>query len=255
VLGASTSTAAPRAADFQVFVSAGANAPQVIANGGTVTVSALTFKVGLVVDNNGGEEATARARFALPEGLRFGRDVPDPTEGCNLSGQVAECRTGLTVGTDPSRRTGVWVWDAVADRAGSYTVRAEVLETSVADPDASSNAASATIVVREAAPGGGSGAVVATAVRLAPAKPRAGSVVTATARVSQDDAPITPSGVACLGRIGSGAKIKGAARAAPGAATCSFRTPRSAKGKRLAGSIAFAAGGQRFTKRFSVVLA
>lgn len=51
-----------------------------------------------------------------------------------------------------------------------------------------------------------------------------------------------------------GVKVKGGAKAASGLASCLFTTPKSAKGKTLAGSVSFRAGGQPFTKRFSVRL-
>ncbi len=75
-------------------------------------------------------------RFTLPEGLQFGTDGPDPTESCVGTATSAECQTSLTIGTDPSRRSVGWAWDIVANRAGSYVLRAEIPQTSVSDPDA-----------------------------------------------------------------------------------------------------------------------
>ncbi len=62
-----------------------------------------------------------------------------------------------------------------------------------------------------------------------------------------------PTAVACAGSIG-GAKLKGTPNAARGTATCSYRTPKSGKGKTLRGSVSFTAGGTDFTKRFSARL-
>jgi len=96
-------------------------------------------------------------------------------------------------------------------------------------------------------------AAVASAARLAPAKPKAGRAVTATVRVTAGGASVKPTKVACKGAIGK-KKLKGKPRAAIGSAKCTYRTPRAAKGKRLKGSVAFTARGKRFTKRFAVKL-
>jgi hypothetical protein len=258
-LGAAPAAAGPAAADFLVFIAAGTAVDQVIPNGGTAEVRSLNFKAGAIVDNDGGEEATARIRFTLPEGLRFGTDAPDASESCTGTASTADCQTLLTVGTDPSRRSVGWIWDIVADRVGSYVLRAEIIQTSVFDPDLSSNMASATVVVSEASGGGSGGggggatAVSATAVKLTPSKPKAGAVVVATVRVTAGGAPVKPSAIACSGTIGS-AKLKGTAKAASGSATCVYRTPKAAKGKTLRGAVSFAARGTKFTKRFSAKL-
>ncbi len=260
VVSAPAATSAPFVADFQVYVTAGVTSPQVIQTGGTATVTGLAFQVGLTVDNDGGEEASARARFTLPEGLRYGRDAPDATEGCTLTDRVAECLTGVTIGTDPSRRTAVWTWDAIADRAGSYVLNAAIVQSSVADPSPANNATSATVVVRDApAPGGGgtegggTATVSAGAARVTPAKPRAGGLVAATVRVTAGGTAVRPGAVACSATAG-GTKLTGTPRAARGSATCSFRTPRAAKGKALRGTVSFSARGTRFSKRFAVTL-
>ncbi len=96
-------------------------------------------------------------------------------------------------------------------------------------------------------------ATVAGVAKLAPAKPRAGSSVTASVRVTAGGAGVKPTKVTCAGTIGR-AKVKGKPRAAAGAAKCVYRTPRAAKGKTLKGSVSFTTGGKRFTKRFSVRL-
>ncbi len=85
--------AGPPPTDFQVFVTAGSTVEQVVPNGGSADIASLRFKAGAIVDNNGGEEATASMRFTLPEGLQFGTDVPDPTEWCVETATSAECET------------------------------------------------------------------------------------------------------------------------------------------------------------------
>lgn len=187
-------------------------------------------------------------------------DAPDPSEFCSGTASTTECQTPLTIGTDPSRRSVGWTWDVVADRAGSYILRAEVVQTSVFDPDFSSNTASVTVVVSEGSGGAGGGSsagatttVSTSTVKLSPAKPTAGPLVTASVRVTADGSPVRPAGVACSGTLG-GAKVKGTPKAAAGAAACSYRTPKAARGKTLKGAISFTARGKKFTKRFTAKL-
>ena len=253
LLGSAPAAGAPANANFLVFVTAGTTVEQVVPNGGTATVNGLSFKAGAIVDNDGGEEATARLRYTLPDGLRFGRDAPDSSESCSATPSSADCSTGLTIGTDPSRRSVGWRWDVVADRAGSYVVRAEITQTSVTDPDLSSNTASATIVVTQPSGGDTPAVASASAAEVSPAKPKAGSAVRATVRVTAGGAAIRPTAVACAGTIGN-TKIRGAARATSGAATCLYRPPKSAKGRTLRGAVSLTARGTRFTKRFAAKL-
>ncbi|MFY9579597.1 MAG: hypothetical protein WAQ33_09755, partial [Gaiellaceae bacterium] len=59
--------------------------------------------------------------------------------------------------------------------------------------------------------------------------------------------------ITCAGNV-AGSKVGGAPSAALGKATCRYRTPKGAKGKRLTGAIAFTASKTKVTKRFSVKL-
>ena len=144
---------------------------------------------------------------------------------------------------------------------GRYTYSAEIVAASEPDPNPANNASTITIVVAESggggggdgSGGGGGGAAAASAARVIPAKPKAGSRVTATVRVSAGGTAIRPTRIACTGTIGA-ARVAGTPRAASGTASCRYRTPASAKGKTLRGSVAFTARGQRFTKRFSAKL-
>jgi hypothetical protein len=96
-------------------------------------------------------------------------------------------------------------------------------------------------------------AATAGAVKLIPAKPKAGSLVSASVRVTAGGAPVRPTGIACAGTIGT-AKLKGTGKATSGSATCSYRPPKSAKGKTLRGTVSFRARGTKFTRKFSARL-
>jgi hypothetical protein len=207
------------------------------------------------VSNTGPDSATFRVRFELAPGLRFATGRPDvDAEKCSSTPTVAECRV-----TDPlppgSEEVG-WQWEIVAERSGSYAMRAEVLDLSTTDSDLADNTTTMTVVLSAAEGGGGGGGgggsatTTATAAKLTPAKPKAGTAVVASVRVQAGGAPVRPTRVACIATVGS-LKLRGTPRAASGQALCTFRTPRTANGKLLRGSVAFTARGQRFTKRFS----
>ncbi len=252
VVFAAPAAAAPAAADFVVFISTGVGAGQLYADGATVDIGRLTFRAGALVDNDGGEEATARFRFTLPDGLRYGADGPDPSESCTATAATGECGTGLLIGTDPSRRSALWLWDVVADVPGRYVLRAEIVQTSVSDPVPANNAASITVVVT-ASGGGGAATVSASTIRTTPAKPKAGAAVSATVRVTAGSAPVRPTGVTCTGSVGGG-KLRATPRSGSGTATCVYRPPKSASGKTLRGTISFTARSTKFTRRFATKL-
>jgi hypothetical protein len=234
-----------------------------VANGGSVDVQGPAFAAGVVVDLITALPASARVRFELPPGTRWGPDAPDPSEQCTSTAASGECNTGML---EPiiTRNSVGWAWDIVADQPGSYVLRAAIVEASEKDPDLSNNTVSVTVVVTGASSGGGGGssgsggtgdtaAAKASAVTLSPARPRAGSTVVASVRVTRGGSAVRPTGVTCTGSIGK-TKVKGGARAASGVASCLFKTPKTAKGKALAGSVSFRAGGSAFTKRFATTL-
>ena len=220
------------------------------------STNGLSFRIVAEVESSAGVIQPITIRIALPAGLRWGTDGPDPGEGCTVD-NPAVCSTATSmngVGTVG----GGYVWDVIADRAGRYEITASVTTTEP-DPDTSDN--THTFGFDVVAPpggggGGGGGGVVsasASAAKVSPAKPKAGTVVTASVRVSAGGTPVRPTAIACAATIGA-AKLKGSGKAASGTATCAFRTPKAAKGKTLRGSVSFTARGERFTKRFAAKL-
>jgi len=260
-LGAVSASAAPSAANLRIEILVGtgplSERPPTIPNGRTVTVADQNFVAGFTVLNTGPDVATVKIRIELPSGLRWGADAPDPSEDCT-TGETSVCEAAL--GNELLNNHADWGWNVVADNVGSYTLKVQVVESSTPDPDTSDNASTVTVVVTQpagGASGGGGGtgsiAVRASAVKVSPAKPKAGSTVVAAVRVSVGGAPVRPTGIACAGTIGS-AKLKGAPKAASGSASCLYRTPKSAKGKTLRGTISFSARGTKLAKRFVVKL-
>lgn len=229
---------------------------------GNVTNSP-NFQVEVEIESTTGVEQAIVVRIALAPGLAWGRDAPDPTESC-VTANPAVCTTKLTANPVGTFGAG-WFWDVVAERPGTYEITATVEPTDV-DPDLSNNSETFRVEVAQPSGSGGSGgggsgggggggatAATASAAKVSPAKPRAGAAVSATVRVSAGGAPVKPSGVGCVGAIGT-TKVRGIGKAASGSATCTFRTPRSASGKMLRGSVSFSARGTSFTKRFATRL-
>jgi hypothetical protein len=217
-----------------------------------VTTS-LNFQIFVEVASSAGVEQGITVTIALPAGLRWGADGPDPSEGCTGT-QPAVCNQQMQrnqVGTV----SGGWVWDVIAERGGFYEITAAV-QPERPDPNPSNNTATSRFEVRQPTSGGRrtASAAVASAVKLVPAKPRAGSVVAASVRVSAGGTRLRPSKITCVGTVG-GVRLKGIARASSGIATCRYRLPKAAKGKRFRGAISFTARGRSFTKRFAARLA
>jgi hypothetical protein len=258
VLLTTSASAAPEAVDLELNVGAGTTQqPPLSPNGTTLNIAKRNFIVTIEIALITPLHAKAKVRVELGGGLTWGADAPDPTEQCTSTTSTGECQTGeLQPVTGGS--SGGWFWDVVAPQNGTYTFRAEIVEASDTDPNPANNASAVTIVVNEAAtppppPPPAPVVVRASTVRLSAAKPKAGSAVAASVRVMAGGTPIKPSKVACSGTVG-GAKLAGKPRAAVGRATCTYRPPKTAKGKRLRGAISFTARGTRFTKRFSATL-
>jgi hypothetical protein len=213
--------------------------------GSTVTVRSLAISAGPIIQNAGPDASNFRVRFEFPAGFRWGADEPDPTEGCTATPTTAECVPPaiVPVGGDLS-----WRWDAIAPGPGTYSLRAEVVATATTDPDASDNVTTITLVVAPAAP-----TSVASAVTIAPRRPRAGAVVTASARVTREGEPVVPTAVRCTGRIGTAA-VRGSPRASLGRAACVYRTRAAHRGRMLRGTLTFNAGETRFVRRFTSLL-
>ena len=258
---ASRAGAAPAAADLQLDIGASTTVtqnPPVTPNGGTVRVTSLDFRVDVNVALVTLSPVRATIRVTLDDRLRWAAsDVPDPTEGCTSTPTTASCETPELRSVAGQSIFG-WNWPVTAPGPGSYAYRAEIAQASDTDPEPGNNASAILILVSPAAPSPSptprpAAPARAGAVTLVPRRPRAGVAVTARVAVTAGGRPIRPSGVACAGSIGT-TKLRGVRRAATGRASCTFRTPRSAAGKTLRGSVAFRARGQRFQKRFAVKL-
>jgi hypothetical protein len=250
---AATAGAVPRQTDVAFNLGASRNPNSGYGpSGGSVTVTSRNFyaivDVSLISTTPGG---SIRIAAELGGGLRWGADAPDPSENCTGTETTAACATRDLQPITGQSSDG-WYWDVIAPANGTYTFSGRITGRSEIDPDPSNDSSSITIVVAEPG-GGGSATVVASPAKLSPARPRAGSTVVASVRVTRGGSPVSTAEVACAASLG-GTKVKGNAKAASGVASCAFKTPRNATGKRLAGSVSFRSGGQRFVKRFATRL-
>ena len=226
--------------------------PTIVPNGGTKTLSKLSFVAGAVLTSVGPDPVGVHMRFELPPGLHWGADAPDPSEDCTGTVTGGDCRTSADL--DPNQFKGDvgWAWNVVADAPGSYVLKAEILETSTPDTDPTDNSSSVTVVITGSSNGSASG-VATGAVKLSPEAPRAGSVVVARVRVTSGGSPTRPTKLACGARVGAVA-IPGRAHATVGTAACVLRTQKSMSGKTLRGTLTFTAVGTRIVKHFAAKL-
>ena len=223
------------------------------------TTALSSFSLSLIVSGSSAGPVTVAVK--LPQGLSWEAGPPSAAEGCS---GTADVTCSGTLQTSTGGTYAFWAWRVVAAQTGNYAITASATSPET-DPDLSNNSFTFRFdVVDPASGGGGSGGggggggggaatVSAGAAKLTPAKPKAGSLVTASVRVTAGGAPVRPTSVACNATL-SGAKVKGAPKAAAGTASCRYRTSKAAKGKTLRGSVSFTARGKKFTKRFSTRL-
>jgi hypothetical protein len=248
-LAAGTVGAAPASSNLILSLLVGTKRTDmhILPNHQTESVKSLHFKLGINVESIGPDVAAGvRVRFHLPEGLRWGTDLPDPSENCTSTATTADCEPGFPLdANDLSKRAVGWGWDVVATAAGDYALSGEVVASASSDPDTSDNSAEATVHVTQAVSVG--------SVKLLPAKPKAGSVVTARVAVSAGGGMITPTAVFCAGKVGA-QRVPSVARFSLGRASCRFGPARSARGKTLQGSVTVVAAGVTVRKTFVVKL-
>ena len=234
-------------------------------NGGTATVTRKNFVVHAEVDLiTAAWEATQRSNSSSVRDCAGEPTIPMQRTAVEHADDGALQVAGRSATGDGESSLGYY-YDIIATQSGSFAYSAEIVDTADVDPVLSNNRSAITIVVNETSRGGGGGSggggsggggsagggasVRAGSVKLSPVKPRAGSTVVASVRVTKGGSAVRPVGVSCVASIGK-ATTKGAPTSKSGVASCRFKTPRSAKGKSLTGSISFRAGGSPFSRQF-----
>src|SRR5262245_61271199 len=210
---------------------------------GRTAVAGVPFSLNVGMGNAGPDSASARLIVELPPGLE---STLANRIGCPTGTGTLDCgRQELAAGESTDD-----VLKAIAAKPGTYTVVVRGIDVIPSDSNAPNNTASYKAVVSAAA-------VTPTvrAFRVSPAKPSAGSVVTASFAVvdSATKRPIVPSGTSCVA-VAGGTKLRSVGSVSRGRATCRVFTPISAKGKVLHGSVGATASGKRLRKTFTVLL-
>jgi hypothetical protein len=184
------------------------------------------------------------ATFTLSGGLAFVKVSQEFNAAqCTRSGSSASC-TGNVIGGDIYADS--YRLDLRAARAGTYSVRNVVRIVGQADADPSNNDADLAVVVGEAP-------LAVSGFRLSPSPPRAGRALQATLLLARGGVPARPARVVCAAKVGGRAITGRPVRLANGG-RCLWSLRASARGKRLAGSIAATAGGKTFTRRFAAIV-
>jgi hypothetical protein len=155
----------------------------------------------------------------------------------------------------------LWSWRVISAEPGDYAITGSATSPE-ADPDLSNNSRTFRFQVAAPTSGGGGGAggggsggssVTASRAKLFPAQPKAGMAVVATVRVTKDGSAVRPSRVTCAAKAGA-TTLRGKAKAASGSASCTFKTPASAKGASLHGTVTVSARGKTIRRTFSARL-
>lgn len=217
------------------------NVDVLLNNSFATETTARAFKLHFLMRSDAIQNVTLR--FTLPDGLRFGATAPTAAQGCAGTSAVV-CRVRLL--SEDGFIVERLFWVVEAERPGTYDVTATV-EGERPDPNLANNSDTLRFTVKTADGGGGSVGGTATM------GPKAGSPVVASASVTADGVKVKPSKVSCEGTL-SGKKAAGVGKAATGLATCRYPTPKSAKSKTLAGSMAITAKGKTIAKSFTAKL-
>jgi hypothetical protein len=217
-------------ADFDVnFITLG-DPPQRLAG------TAFPLRIG--VGNSGPDTSHYRLRLLLPAGARL---VDAGDLGCTGTGDLSCQAEDAPAGYSSDGRVIV-----VAEAPGSYTFVARVTEMGATDATPANNEASLTVNVVA-----GARVLVAGALAVKPAKPRAGSSLTLSFRVTDPASgrAVVPSAARCSASPG---RVR--ARVVGGRATCKVTTPVQARGKTVRGVLIAIIAGRRLSRSFSITL-
>jgi len=212
------------------------------------TTESLGFQLSPLLSSDGGESVTVKVRVKLPAGIHWADKVPGSAEGCTRTEADAVCTKNVTPTPGTNLAATYGIWQVVAERPGSYTFEASIAETSRPDPNPANDSSSLTVNVGDRLGG----------VTLKPKLLKAGSDLEASHAVFILDndgrtLPLSRGTVACSAKIGP-VKAKSIAALSGGRAICKVKTPKSAKGKLISGTIRTTSEGLVLTKQFNLKL-
>jgi len=193
-------------------------------------VAGSVFTLTASTVNAGPDSSNVRVNIDLPAGVRKVGGTLD----CTQEGQTLHCdEFNAVIGDDGSGRASF-----VADAPGSYTFVVYLDHLSATDPNLSDNRDSITVTA-------GATPVEAGSVTVKPAKPHAGVPFVVSFRVTG----AALGTVRCTTSIGTAAP-----RPSLQAASCAVRTPRSARGRMVHGSVTASVGTHTFVRQYAVRL-
>ena len=245
---ATTSTA--RTAANDVGIQVGIGSLGVIENDKTTVPR--DFSLSVVVAGDAPAPVTVDIKSS--PALQLGTPAPGSAGTCSGTSELI-CNGALD--QTAGGTYALWSWRVISAEPGAYVITASATSPE-ADPDHR-------ITVERFLPGcaadsgggggggGGGSSVTASRAKLSPARPKAGRSVVATVRVTKDGSAVRPSRVTCAAKAGT-TTLKGKAKAASGSASCTFKTPASAKGKSLHGTVTVSALGKTIRRTFSAGL-
>jgi hypothetical protein len=201
----------------------------------------LSFALNAYVSWDGGDASSIELTVTLPAGLHW---AGSPA-GCVPGASGATCTKAITPTSGTNLAAAFPTWRVVADRAGTYTVETSV--ESALDGNASNNTGSLSIPV----------STKVTGVALRPRAPKAGSTVVASHPLYVTSADRTfaaaEASVRCQVKIGTKA-VAAKGTHGGGKSSCTFRTPATARGKVVTGTVRSTSGGLVLNKQFRVKL-
>lgn len=214
-------------------------------NGGAIANQRFTISAQVVW--NGAQNAAGEVKITvtLPAGISWAGPAAGPGQGCTRSAEQATCAAKVSPGQGTNLAAAFGIGTVVAQSPGTYTFSAAITETSAPDPNPSNNTTSMQVAVGRTPAGG---------VKLKPPRPMAGVTVVAAmsvwSRTDQETFPLDTGSVSCTAVIGK-AKLPARGALSAGRATCTMKTPKTAKGKTLKGTMTASAGGAQLTRSFS----
>jgi hypothetical protein len=245
-------TSAARTAANDVGIQVGIGTLGVIEVGKTTVPR--DFSLSVVV----GGDAPAPVTVDLKSSPALLLGAPAPGSAGTCSG-TSELICNGTLDQTAGGTYALWSWRVISAEPGDYVITASATSPE-ADPDLSNNSQTFRFQVAPPTSGGGGGggggsSVTASRAKLSPAQPKAGKSVVATVRVTRGGggSAVRPSRVTCAAKAGA-TTLRGKAKAASGSASCTFKTPASAQGKSLHGTVTVSALGSTIRRTFSARL-
>jgi len=199
-------------------------------------VAGRSFSLRVVLGNAGPGSTHADIAITVPDGIEV-------ISRSNCTGERELSCPGADL--DPNADLSEVLAFAAA-RPGNYRFMSRLTNLSSPDPNDSNNVATLIVIVADR--------FTISRATLSPAVPRAGTTFRASVRVTGIAGAAAPVGGASCRAAVAGRPVPARAAIAEGRVVCSVRTPATARGKVLRGTIGVRVGAGRLTRPFGVRL-